>query len=87
MLQQTWVTKENWRFRLIQGAIFIAHMVLLKWILFALAEGGIMPFKTVLMHFAGISAYGAILIRTCAYIYHRKYQQELAAAGKPPYES
>lgn len=60
-----------------QAVIFIAHIVLLKWILYTLYEGGVLPFNTLMFHFVGISVYGALLIRICAFIYKRQYQKEL----------
>jgi apolipoprotein N-acyltransferase len=74
---RNFITRENYTQRLIQLAIFLAHIVLLKWILYTLYEGGILPLQTVLLHFTGISIYGAVLIRTCAYIYKRQYLKEL----------
>jgi apolipoprotein N-acyltransferase len=74
-------TKDNVGQRSVQIVIFIAHLVLLKWILYTLYEGGILPFKSLLFHFLGISIYGALLIRTCAYIYKRQYEKELEKDG------
>ena len=71
------ITKENIGQRSMQVAIFIAHLILLKWILYTLYEGGVLPFKSLLFHFLGISVYGALLIRICAYIYKRQYLKEL----------
>jgi uncharacterized RDD family membrane protein YckC len=71
------VTKENIGHRLMQFLILVAHLFLLAWILYTLYEGGILPFKTLMLHFVGISIYGAILIRSCAYYYNRQYQKEL----------
>jgi apolipoprotein N-acyltransferase len=71
------MTKENIAQRLTQFIILIAHLLLLIWIIFTLYEGGILPFKTLLLHFLGISVYGAVLIRTCAYLYKRQYLKEL----------
>lgn len=78
------ITKENISQRMIQLFILIAHIVLLKWILYTLYEGGVLPFSTLLYHFLGMSIYGAILIRTCAWIYKRQYLKELAASGREP---
>jgi apolipoprotein N-acyltransferase len=58
--------------------ILVLHLVMLKWILYALHEGGVLPFKTLLLHFTGIAIYGAVLIRACAYIYHQDYLKEKA---------
>jgi apolipoprotein N-acyltransferase len=77
---KNFITKKNFGHRLTQLVILIAHIVLLKWILYTLYEGGVLPFKTLLFHFLGISVYGALLIRTCAYIYKRQYLKELENA-------
>lgn len=74
---KNFMTKENMVQRFTQLIILIAHLVLLIWIIFTLYEGGILPFKTLLLHFLGISVYGAVLIRTCAYLYKRQYLKEL----------
>ena len=74
---KNFITKENLKQRGMQLAILVAHLVMLKWILYTLYEGGVLPFKTLLFHFLGISIYGALLIRTCAYIYKRQYLKEL----------
>jgi apolipoprotein N-acyltransferase len=74
---KSFITKENIGQRLIQLFILIAHLVLLKWILYTLYEGGILPLDTLLYHFLGISVYGALLIRLCAFIYKRQYIKEL----------
>jgi apolipoprotein N-acyltransferase len=75
---KNFITKENLNHRLLQFFILIAHVVLLKWILYTLYEGGVLPFQTLLYHFLGISIYGAVLIRFCAWIYKRQYIKELA---------
>lgn len=81
-MSNKFVTRENIGHRLMQLLIFIAHMVLLSWILYTLYEGGILPFKTLLFHFLGISVYGALLIRSCAYYYKRQYEKELQKHGR-----
>jgi apolipoprotein N-acyltransferase len=81
---KNFVTKENFGQRMTQLVILVAHLVLLKWILYTLYEGGVLPFKTLMYHFLGISIYGALLIRTCAYIYKRQYLQELKKNGREP---
>ena len=78
------VNKNNFGHRSVQVLIFIAHLVLLKWILYTLYEGGVLPFKSLMFHFLGISIYGALLIRTCAYIYKRQYLKELEKNGREP---
>lgn len=79
-----WFQKETLNQRLLQFVILVAHIVLLKWILYTLYEGGVLPFKTLMFHFLGISVYGALLIRTCAYIYKRQYLKELERSGREP---
>ena len=74
---KNFVTKKNIKERALQLAIIVAHLALLKWILYTLYEGGVLPFKALLFHFLGISVFGALLIRTCAYIYKRQYEKEL----------
>jgi len=83
-LIKSFINRENIRQRLVQLIILVAHLVLLQWILYTLYEGGVLPFSTLLYHFLGISIYGAVLIRTCAYIYKRQYlkEQEKNAAEK-----
>lgn len=81
---KTWFKKESFNQRMTQLAILIAHLLLLQWILYTLYEGGILPFKTLMFHFTGISVCGALLIRTCAYIYKRQYLKELEKNGREP---
>ncbi len=64
--------------------ILVAHLVLLKWILYTLYEGGVLPFKTLLYHFLGISVYGGLLIRFCAWYYKRQYLKEMEKHGPGP---
>ncbi|HXH76477.1 MAG TPA: hypothetical protein VNJ08_16015 [Bacteriovoracaceae bacterium] len=73
---KTFITRENIKHRLIQLIILVAHLVMLLWILYTLYEGGVLPFRTLLFHFLGISIYGALLIRTCAFIYKRQFEKE-----------
>lgn len=56
--------------------ILIAHLALLKWILYALGEGAILPTEEMILHFTGIAIFGALLIRICAYLAKRKYLQK-----------
>lgn len=71
-----WINKQNYQYRFMQLIILVAHLALLKWILYTLSEGGVLPFQTLLYHFLGISLAGAGLIRFCAWFYHRKYIKE-----------
>ncbi len=74
---KNFINRQNINQRLLQLFILVAHIVLLKWILYTLYEGGVLPFSTLLYHFLGISVYGALLIRFCAWIYKRQYEKEL----------
>ncbi len=60
------INKYNWFYRLQQLVILVLHLVLLKWMHYALTETGQMTTSIVLAHFAGMSIYGALLIRGCA---------------------
>jgi apolipoprotein N-acyltransferase len=57
----------DWSYRFQQLVILILHLLLLYWILYTLREGGIMPIEHVLLHFVGMSVYGAFLIRSTAW--------------------
>ena len=79
---KNFINKENLSQRMTQFFILIAHIILLKWILYTLYEGGVLPFSTLLYHFLGISFFGALLIRVCAYIYKREYLKELEKSAR-----
>ncbi len=79
---KNFINKENLGQRMTQFFILIAHIILLKWILYTLYEGGVLPFSTLLYHFLGISLFGALLIRVCAYIYKREYLKELEKSAR-----
>jgi apolipoprotein N-acyltransferase len=83
-MKTSFVTKENLNHRLMQLFILVAHLVLLKWIIYTLYEGGVLPFKTLMYHFLGISVYGGVLIRFCAWFYKRQYLKELEKHGHEP---
>ncbi len=74
---KNFINRDNIGQRLLQLAILIAHLILLKWILYTLYEGGVLPFQTLMFHFLGISTYGGVLIWGCATIYRRQYEKEL----------
>jgi len=80
---RNFITKENIGQRLMQLFILVAHLLLLKWIIYTLYEGGVLPFKTLMYHFLGISAAGGLLIRFC-WFYKRQYFKELEANGHEP---
>lgn len=78
------MTRENIGYRFTQLVILVAHIALLKWILYTLYEGGVLPFTTLMYHFAGISVAGGLLIFTCAQIYKHRYLKELKKHGREP---
>ncbi|MFP5459036.1 MAG: hypothetical protein ACLGG7_09905 [Bacteriovoracia bacterium] len=72
----TFLNKNNWRRRLVELVILVVHLLLLRWILYVLAEGGTLPIEYVVMHFMGLAVSGALLIRFCAWLYRRQYLRE-----------
>ena len=78
------IKRENLGHRVVQFLILVAHIALLKWILYTLYEGGVLPFTTLMYHFTGISVAGGLLIFTCAQIYKRRYLKELERNGQEP---
>lgn len=75
----TFITKKNFSYRLQQLLILVAHLVLLKWILYVLNNGGLMQMQAVLLHFFGMSLYGAMLIRgTALWAKHRFIKEQRA---------
>ena len=70
------VTRENWQRRLIELFILVAHLLLLRWIVYILGEGGTIQTELLVGHFVGIAATGALLIRFCAWLYQRQYLKE-----------
>lgn len=42
--------------------VFIAHLVLLYWMIFVLKDAGIMKFNQVMLHFVGMAIFGSSLI-------------------------
>lgn len=60
------INKDNYFYRFQQLVILVLHLILLKWMHYALTETGQESTGIVLAHFAGMSIYGALLIRGCA---------------------
>ena len=81
---KNFITKENFNHRLMQFVILVFHLVLLKWIIYTLSEGGVLPSKILMYHFLGISVSGGVLIRFCAWFYRRQYLKELEKNGHEP---
>jgi hypothetical protein len=70
------INKENFSYRMQQLLILILHLVLLKWMHYTLTSSGMMSFEKVMYHFIGMSLYGALLIRGCAWWAKRLYLKE-----------
>ena len=66
----------DWPLRFQQLVIIVLHLVLLRWMLFVLAEAGALSTGQVLGHFLGMAIYGAALIRGCAAWGQRRYRIE-----------
>ena len=62
--------------------IFIAHIILLYWIIHALSHSGEMTTLEAVLHFAGIGSYGALLITISAWLGRRNYRLELESEEK-----
>jgi len=73
----TLITKKNIGYRIQQVFIFVLHIILLSWMYYTLANSGKMQMTEVFYHFIGLSIYGAILIRGCAYWGRYHYLKEL----------
>ena len=76
-----YITKENAFYRFQQLVILILHLILLKWMFYALSETGGMTTTIVFFHFAGMSIYGGLLIRSCAAWAKYHHLKELKHAG------
>lgn len=64
-------------YRIQQLIIIAAHLILLRWMVYALREAGGLKFTTVMMHFLGMAIFGGILIFSTAWWAKRRYQKEL----------
>jgi apolipoprotein N-acyltransferase len=71
------LTRQNFSYRLQQLVLFVLHLILLKWMFYALNETGSMSTVIVMMHFLGMSTYGALLIVTCAKWAKWHYEKEI----------
>ena len=83
------INKENLGYRLQQLLILVLHLILLKWMHYALTELGMEQTHVVLLHFTGMSIYGAALIRGCAAwgkYRHSLDQQTLEGQSSRPQE-
>lgn len=63
-------------YRIQQAIIFVIHIVLLYWMYYTLANAGEMSTMEVILHFTGMSIYGALLIRGTAFWANYHYQKE-----------
>ncbi|MCR9203175.1 MAG: hypothetical protein NXH75_01250 [Halobacteriovoraceae bacterium] len=62
----SFITKDNLGLRFQQLIILVLHLILIKWMYYTLFEMGMEKTEIVLMHYTGMSIYGALLIRGCA---------------------
>lgn len=74
-------SKEKWGLRSQQFIILILHLILIKWMYYALFEIGMEKTEVVLMHYTGMAIYGAVLIRGCAAWGKYRYQLDLKKLG------
>lgn len=72
-------SKDNLGLRFQQFIILILHLILIKWMYYALFEMGMERTEVVLMHYTGMSIYGAVLIRGCAAWGKYRYRLDLEA--------
>jgi DNA polymerase-3 subunit epsilon len=63
-MDRSYEKKKSHRFQ--QLIILIAHLILLYWMYYSLTESGYLTFTSVMLHFTGMSIYGAFLIRGTA---------------------
>ncbi len=70
------LNKNNFRRRMVELVILVVHLLLLRWIVYVLSEGGTLPIEIVVGHFMGLAVSGALLIRFCAWLYRRQYLRE-----------
>lgn len=70
------INKHNLAYRLQQLLILVLHLVLLKWMMYALNNSGKYTTSEVMFHFTGMAIYGALLIRGCAWWAKRRYLKE-----------
>ena len=57
--------------------LLVAHLGLLRWILYVLDHGGVMSTKDIVLHFLGLSVAGGGLIILCALVAKRRYKREV----------
>lgn len=75
------LSKENIFYRFQQLIILVLHLILLKWMHYSLTELGMEQTQVVLLHFLGMSIYGAALIRGCAAWGKYRHRLELERDG------
>lgn len=73
----SYITKKNINLRIQQLVILVLHLILLRWIWYTLNNAGSMLTTEVLLHFAGIGTFGAVLIFGCAKWARRRYMKGL----------
>lgn len=71
------ITKNNLWYRIQQLIILVLHLVLLRWMFYALSNSGKLQTSEVFYHFIGMSIMGALLIRGSAYWARHHYIKEI----------
>lgn len=64
-------------YRVEQILIGAIHILMLVWMVYVLQNFSLYTIKEVIFHFAGLSLYGALLIRGTAYWAKKRYLQEI----------
>ena len=68
-----YINKDNYLYRLQQLVILVLHLLLLWWMKYTLFEAGVMTISQTMLHFVGMSIFGALLIRGTAWWAKRHY--------------
>ena len=68
--------RHKWFERFEQFIILLAHLILLKWILYALSSGGTFKTLQVVKHFLGMGLYGSLLIWGTSALSKRRFLKE-----------
>lgn len=75
-LVSKFITRKNVFYRFQQLVILVLHLILLRWMYYTLTNSGRLSTEHVLYHFLGMSLFGALLIRGCAWWAQKHYLKE-----------
>lgn len=70
-------SKDKLGLRLQQFIILVLHIILIRWMYYSLFELGMETTEVILLHYVGMSVYGALLIRGCAAWGKYRYRLEI----------